>query len=137
MNQRNGVRRSFLYPSEHENNPGFPFLAVIRVPVPDSLYKPVIFGLVMGDISAQVKYRQIDKAGNHEIEYVNDTPCTSISVIEGVDTFKLVVNDSHLDQWIEIAHAFVVDKLLKIFGSIIFSVWPGTQTSAFSDLKIA
>ena len=22
-------------------------------------------------------------------------------------------------------------------GSIIFSVWPGTQTSAFSDLKIA
>ena len=64
MNQRNGVRRSFLYPSEHENNPGFPFLAVIRVPVPDSLYKPVIFGLVMGDISAQVKYRQIDKAGN-------------------------------------------------------------------------
>jgi len=25
----------------------------------------------------------------------------------------------------------------NIFGSIIFSVWPGTQTSAFSDLKIA
>ena len=25
----------------------------------------------------------------------------------------------------------------KGFGSIIFSVWPGTQTSAFSDLKIA
>ena len=23
------------------------------------------------------------------------------------------------------------------YGSIIFSVWPGTQTSAFSDLKIA
>ena len=26
---------------------------------------------------------------------------------------------------------------VKDFGSIIFSVWPGTQTSAFSDLKIA
>ena len=29
------------------------------------------------------------------------------------------------------------EKIKKINGSIIFSVWPGTQTSAFSDLKIA
>lgn len=28
-------------------------------------------------------------------------------------------------------------QVLVKFGSIIFSVWPGTQTSAFSDLKIA
>ena len=31
---------------------------------------------------------------------------------------------------------FLLCLYLK-FGSIIFSVWPGTQTSAFSDLKIA
>ena len=29
------------------------------------------------------------------------------------------------------------DRFDYDFGSIIFSVWPGTQTSAFSDLKIA
>ena len=28
-------------------------------------------------------------------------------------------------------------EIINKIGSIIFSVWPGTQTSAFSDLKIA
>ncbi|MEE3446877.1 MAG: OST-HTH/LOTUS domain-containing protein, partial [Prevotella sp.] len=28
-------------------------------------------------------------------------------------------------------------RFADFLGSIIFSVWPGTQTSAFSDLKIA
>ena len=32
---------------------------------------------------------------------------------------------------------FEVKTNCNFYGSIIFSVWPGTQTSAFGDLKIA
>ena len=40
-----------------------------------------------------------------------------------------------LRQWLN--NEFINQAFSKKEGSIIFSVWPGTQTSAFSDLKIA
>lgn len=86
----------------------------VTLRVTDMLYQPVICALVMGDVTTEVKDGEIQQAVDHEIEHRDDAACTTVAVVEGVDAFKLVMNDGHFDQWVDVVQRGVIDVLLQI-----------------------
>ena len=86
----------------------------VTLRVTDMLYQPVVCALVMGDVTTEVKDGEIQQAVDHEIEHRDDATGTTVAVVEGVDAFKLVMNDGHFDQRVYVVQRGVIDVLLQI-----------------------
>jgi hypothetical protein len=64
------------------------------------------------DVLAEIEYGQIQQTFQDEEENVDDSPCPSISVGEGVNRLELIMDQGQLDQWIQVV--FSMDEILKV-----------------------
>lgn len=105
FNEPDSLFRSNLDAFEQKEYPFLPSGEVgngVTLRVTDMLYQPVVCALVMGDVTTEVKDGEIQQAVDHEIEHRDDATCTTVAVVEGVDACKLVMNDGHFDQWVDV-----------------------------------
>ena len=66
------------------------------------------------DMTAEIEDRNVQKSGTRKVKNIQYPPHASISVRERMDAFKLMMNECHLDQRVEITHGIIIDELLEI-----------------------
>ncbi len=67
----------------------------------------------MNDVGTQIKNGQSQQALRHQVQHIQNAPGASVAVPKRVNGFKLVMDERHLDEWIEIGRLVVVDKLFE------------------------
>ena len=97
--------RSLCNGLQHVDDPGFPIARVAH-----RLKVPVVVRFVTGDEPRQVEHRDVEQPRSGQIKYVEDAPDTSVPIRKRVDAFELMMDQSHLDERIEIAEFIVVDE---------------------------
>ena len=83
--------------SDHVEAPILPESLRMRL-----LQQPVVFTLRGGDISTQVKYRQIKETLLLEDQQIQDAAGPAVSVIERMNALELVMRDRHTKDRIQI-----------------------------------
>lgn len=61
-------------------------------------------------IAAQIQDGQFQQLFRYQIENIDDAPGTSVAVIKGVNALKLVVDDGHFDQGVEVTQGVIIDE---------------------------
>ncbi|GCD64223.1 hypothetical protein NBRC3278_3316 [Acetobacter pasteurianus NBRC 3278] len=109
FNQLQGDPGCLGHGTQHVEDPRFPCAFI-----PHLLQQTIIFILMAGDVARQVEDRDIQKAGPGQIQHVQDPPDTAISIGEGMNALKLMVDQSHLDKWIQVTEPVIIQEPLQI-----------------------
>ena len=62
------------------------------------------------DVPAEIENGNVEQARARQIKYIEDTPDPAIAIRERVDALKLMVNDRHFDERVQIAGVIIIDE---------------------------
>src|SRR5438045_2199617 len=101
--------RSFRNRPKHIGDPVGPGAILAN-----TLEKAIIFAFVRGDEAAEVENGNVEQSLLGEIEDIDDTPDAAVAVGKRMDALKLVMDDRHFDQRIEVAASRIVHEPLQL-----------------------
>ncbi|SHL84997.1 Helicase conserved C-terminal domain-containing protein [Roseovarius marisflavi] len=108
LNKRECCMRGFRDALQHVEQPPLP------IPVlPDSLQVAIVIRLVPGDVTTEIKDRNVEQSRARQVEHVQNAPDTAIAIRKGMDAFELVMDERHLDERIKIADFIVIHEPLQ------------------------
>ena len=94
-----------------EENPGLPFIGVIRILVSNVLNKLIVLLLIMGNVSAEIQNRKIQPAGKDKKEYTDYSSRSSVAVIERMDALKLMMNYRQFDEGVKLGNIVIITRV--------------------------
>src|SRR5439155_3992554 len=77
-----------------------------------------VLRFVFDDVAAEKKNRLVEQLFEQQKEDQKDAPGAAVPIIKRMDRLKLVMNDCHLHEWVEIVTEVVVRKLIEIMEQL-------------------
>ncbi len=61
-------------------------------------------------MTAEIENGNVEQVRARQIKYIEDTPNAAIAIRKRVDALKLMVNDRHFDERVQIAGVIIIDE---------------------------